>query len=251
VRVRRDRLSKTLTSDEAKRRAAPRARKSNTPELVIDVAERLFGQYGLEGVSLRQIGLAAGGANHFAVQYHFGDKNRLVRAIFERRLQALEVKRAKMLNEVAEAGQLGDVRALMEVLFRPIADEKNGEGRRSYAAFLVGIRHFEWLPGLSTEMDELRPLTGHVVQLIRGVTPQIPEAHFQRRILHATTIFVNAVADLDRDQAAGLEPVLSEDEFIGDALDVATAALTVRPSEAVRRAYAAQPGAPKEERDGA
>jgi AcrR family transcriptional regulator len=232
-------LAGTLKTKEAgARRAAPRARKRNTPELVIDVAERLFGQHGLQGVSLRQIGLAAGGANHFAVQYHFGDKDKLVRAIFERRLQALESRRAKMLNEVTEAGRLGDVRALMEVLFRPIADEKNSEGRRSYAAFLVGIRHFEWLPGLSTEMDELRPLTGHVVQLIRGVTPQIPEAHFQQRILHATTVFVNAVADLDRDQAAGAESVLSEDEFIGDALDVATAALTAPPSEAVRRAFA-------------
>lgn len=230
------------TNEGGARRAAPRARKRNTPELVIDVAERLFGQYGLEGVSLRQIGLAAGGANHFAVQYHFGDKNQLVRAIFERRLRTLEARRAKMLNEVTEAGRLADVRALMEVLFRPIADEKNGEGRRSYAAFLAGIRHFESLNNLSTEMDELRPLTSYVVQLIRGVTPQIPEAHFHRRMLHATTIFVNAVADLDRDQAQGVASVLSEDAFIGDALDVATAALITPPSEAVRKAFAGRSG---------
>lgn len=239
MRIGRDGLARTSGTQDAKQgRVAARARRRNTRELVIDVAERLFGQFGLEGVSLRQIGLAAGGANHFVVQYHFGDKDQLVRAIFERRLQSLEARRAKMLNELTEAGRLADLRALVEVLFRPIADEKNSEGRRSYAAFLIGVRHFHSLPGLSYEMDELRPLTGHVAKLIRGLASHIPERHWERRILDASTVFLHAVVDLDRDQAVGVTGVLSENELIEDALDVATAVLTAPLSKAAQRAFA-------------
>ena len=44
-------------------------------------AEKLFGQRGIENVSLREIAAAAGHANTSAVQYHFGSKESLVQAV--------------------------------------------------------------------------------------------------------------------------------------------------------------------------
>jgi AcrR family transcriptional regulator len=52
-------------------------------EQIVLAAERLFAERGLDGVSLREIGAAVGNANNSAVQYHFGSKDQLVRAIFE------------------------------------------------------------------------------------------------------------------------------------------------------------------------
>jgi len=46
----------------------------------------LFGERGSDGVSLRQISSAAGTANNYAVQYHFGDLLRLIRAITKKRM---------------------------------------------------------------------------------------------------------------------------------------------------------------------
>ena len=56
-------------------------KKESTQEVVLDAAERLFGRHGVDAVSLREIAVAAGSSNHFVVQYHFGDKARLIREI--------------------------------------------------------------------------------------------------------------------------------------------------------------------------
>ena len=56
------------------------------PERLIDAAELLIGKFGVEGVSLRQIGVAAGTVNNYAVQYHFVDIDGLVGAIFAKRM---------------------------------------------------------------------------------------------------------------------------------------------------------------------
>jgi AcrR family transcriptional regulator len=55
----------------------------STKEQIVLAAEGLFAERGIEGVSLRQIGAAAGNGNNSAVQYHFGTKERLVQAVFE------------------------------------------------------------------------------------------------------------------------------------------------------------------------
>ena len=46
----------------------------STKEQIVLAAEGLFAERGIEGVSLRQIGTAAGNGNNSAVQYHFGTK---------------------------------------------------------------------------------------------------------------------------------------------------------------------------------
>jgi len=65
----------------------------STKEQIVLTAERLFSHRGLEGVSLREIGAAVGNGNHSVVQYHFGSKEQLVRAIFEYRLPQLNERR--------------------------------------------------------------------------------------------------------------------------------------------------------------
>lgn len=203
-----------------------------TSEEILDVAEQLFGRHGLDGVSLRAIGAAAGSSNNYAVQYHFGDKAQLIRAIFERRLPALEVQRARLLGAVTREGKGGDARALLEVILRPIAAEKDRDGRCSYAAFLVGLEHFEG--GHSRRMDvaDLAPLTHHVVELLAGALPHIPEALFHDRSLAAYTVFLAALVRWDRRQADG-QAVLSREVMIADALDAAFGALTAPVSQEV------------------
>lgn len=49
---------------------------------LILVGEALFAERSIESVSLREIAVGAGNRNNNAVQYHFGDKDGLVQAIF-------------------------------------------------------------------------------------------------------------------------------------------------------------------------
>jgi AcrR family transcriptional regulator len=57
------------------------ARGEATRELILITAERLFAERGIAAVPLRDIGIAAGQKNNVAVQYHFGDRETLVREV--------------------------------------------------------------------------------------------------------------------------------------------------------------------------
>lgn len=92
-----------------------------TRDALLDAAEVLFVEQGLEGASLRAITQRAG-ANLAAVNYHFGSKEGLVRAVFQRRLAPLQAERLRLLDEdeaLPGGGSLeGVLRAFMGPPFR-------------------------------------------------------------------------------------------------------------------------------------
>lgn len=82
-------------------------------------AERLFGDFGIDGVGLRAISEAAHQKNNNAVQYHFGSKLGLLEAILEWREGELQPLRRAMLEQGEKEGRLGDLRWLLRVCFEP------------------------------------------------------------------------------------------------------------------------------------
>ena len=72
-------------------------RESATHTRLLDAAERLFAAAGFEATSLRDV-TARARANVAAVNYHFGSKRELLRAVFERRLGEVNRRRIALLN---------------------------------------------------------------------------------------------------------------------------------------------------------
>jgi AcrR family transcriptional regulator len=87
---------------------------------LVTAAERLFAERGLEAVSLREINAAAGMRNASALQYHFGDRAGLVRAVLERHTSDIEAARHLLLDQYEAAGH-ADLHALVAALVRPPA----------------------------------------------------------------------------------------------------------------------------------
>jgi len=83
----------------------------DTREALLDAAEKLFSEHGIQASSLRMITQNAG-ANLAAVHYHFGSKEGLVRAVFSRRLRPLAEERLRLL----EASDLAGEEALEQVI---------------------------------------------------------------------------------------------------------------------------------------
>ncbi|MHC4341848.1 MAG: TetR/AcrR family transcriptional regulator [Planctomycetota bacterium] len=73
------------------------ATSQETCERLLDAAERLFGEHGIDAASLRDITREAG-VNVAAVNYHFGSKEALLPAICERRFTPLNAERIRMLD---------------------------------------------------------------------------------------------------------------------------------------------------------
>lgn len=68
-----------------------------TKDRILDVAESLFAEHGFGATSMRTITNEAG-VNLAAVNYHFGSKDGLVRAIFARRLMPMNAERLRRLR---------------------------------------------------------------------------------------------------------------------------------------------------------
>jgi AcrR family transcriptional regulator len=139
-----------------------------TREALIEKAETLFAEAGVEGVSLRQIGMAIGSANTAVVSYHFGTKDELVQAIFEHRLPQIDARRAEMLALAEEAGRGHDLAALLEIMYCPLFEQTNREGRRSYVAFLNGV--------LRSNRLDIRRLLGPQFEVSNEVSQRLAKA---------------------------------------------------------------------------
>jgi len=94
---------------------------SETRERVLEVAERLFAERGLDAVSIRDI-VAAAGAHLGAINYHFGTKDRLIEAVFERRLVPSAQEQLRALQAVEQSAGDGppQLEAVLEAIFRPV-----------------------------------------------------------------------------------------------------------------------------------
>lgn len=71
---------------------------TDTRESLLDAAESLFSEHGIQAASLRQITHLAG-ANLAAVNYHFGSKEGLVKAVFARRMRPVSDERLRLLEQ--------------------------------------------------------------------------------------------------------------------------------------------------------
>lgn len=97
---------------------------SDTRERILEVAERLFAERGLERVSIRDI-IQAARANLGAINYHFGTKQKLIAALFERRLIPLDQQRLAALDAVEKAAgnQAPKLEAVLEAFIRPAVQQ--------------------------------------------------------------------------------------------------------------------------------
>lgn len=201
----------------AERQERTARRGAATTERILAAAERLFGTYGIEAVSMRQITIESGASNNSAIAYHFGDRANLVREIWRHRLPALEIARAGMLRAIVEAGQGGDAHALARVLVMPAYALVDGEGRHRYAAFLRQALRWTTGRGLREDAMDLSPSSATAYAMFRRCFGPLPDDLFQWRSLAATGLFFDLVFDRDGDIAAGL-PVMDEKAFLEEAI---------------------------------
>ncbi len=91
-----------------------------TRERLLDAAERLYAEHGIDATSLRAI-TGAAEANLASVHYHFGSKRALTEAVFSRRILPINRERIERLDQLESAA--GDepvpVESIVEVFILP------------------------------------------------------------------------------------------------------------------------------------
>ncbi|MGO8674947.1 MAG: TetR/AcrR family transcriptional regulator [Limisphaerales bacterium] len=152
---------------------------TQTRERILDAAERLFAEHGLERVSTRDI-TALAEANVGAINYYFGSKEGLVFAVFDRRLRPITEERLTALDEVERgAGKAAPkAEAVLRAYIRPAVQHAlNPTGGGASFAKLMGRLVGE--PG-TTVVEKLKrthfdPLSQRYDAALRRAVPTLSE----------------------------------------------------------------------------
>ncbi|OPF62012.1 MULTISPECIES: TetR/AcrR family transcriptional regulator [Hydrogenophaga] len=178
-------LSRKRVSQVTIQRAteSPDAQLSATARHMLDVAEPLFAEKGIEQVSLREIVAASGQRNLSAARYHFGSREQLIALLLARRLWFINEDRHARLDALEAAGRAGDVEALvresLDALASTVRDQPWG------ADYVRVAAQATFSPRLNP-YDIVDPiyLSGHtrIARLLRAALPDLPERTFHDRM---------------------------------------------------------------------
>jgi AcrR family transcriptional regulator len=153
------------------------AESQSTRERILDAAERLFGQQGFPCSSLRQITDEAG-VNLAAVNYHFGSKEELYKAVLIRRIRPVNQERIELLTDAEQlAGdQPVPIRSILEAFIRPLL-RRAADGSPAGLSFLRLISRdlTDPQPFMVSEMvREFDPLVERFARVLTQALPEIP-----------------------------------------------------------------------------
>jgi AcrR family transcriptional regulator len=147
-------------SSKLKDAASPHAA---TREALVDAAAEVFAQRGFAGTTVREICERAG-ANIAAVNYHFGDKERLYAEVLTHALRCAREKFPPTLGLPPGAKPDEQLRAFVESLLRRIFDE----GRHSWHGRLMAREMVEPTAALDQLVEEeIRPMSDRLHQIVR------------------------------------------------------------------------------------
>lgn len=125
-----------------------------TRKRIIDAAERLFAEKGVEATSLLDIARAAEQKNRSALQYHFTNKEGLLHAVLDKHAIPIAAARNQCLDQL-EAGGGYDFYQLVQALVEPLAAElDNPDGGREFIKIHSQLMSSEQFRDLRQQRDQ-------------------------------------------------------------------------------------------------
>ncbi len=145
---------------------------SATRTRLLDVAEQLFAQRGIDATSLRAI-TAAAGANLASVNYHFGSKDALFREVVARRIGPVNAERLRLLDEAQrKANGNPSLESVLSAFLAPalhLQSQRPQEGKNTM--HLMGRLYSD------PRADELKKLLyGEFKEVFQRFTPALKRA---------------------------------------------------------------------------
>ncbi len=109
----------------------------NTREVLMDTAELLFAERGVQGTPTREIVEAAGQRNASAVTYHFGSRENLLLEILARRGGPVDLERGVLRATLDSSPPTDDLMACLVVPYLSLLDSPGG---RAYLRIVAQLR---------------------------------------------------------------------------------------------------------------
>lgn len=192
----------------------PVADRKDTKTAILDAAERLMAEHGVNGVSLRSI-LTEAEANSAALHYHFGSREGLVEALLARRGHSSSVRRKELVDALAARSAPPTVKDMVRVIVDPMAEmlRREGDGGRRFFRFLARLQSDR--ADVHRRLDERHfpEMFAKMRPMMRKACPHLSDSELERRM--------NMVLDTMLQSLANAEFMTEEwrDDRYRDALD--------------------------------
>ncbi len=195
-----------------------------TVDELLNLAERLFAERGIENVALTQIVAASSQRNRSALHYHFGSRDGVLSAVLNRRLGPINHRREAMLDALpTPAPALQIVRATIAPLGQVDVEEAWGA---DYLSLLAQVTYHPRLLGeRAVEDDNLTGLR-RTRRLLAAAAPDLPDALLAQRLKWLTDSVVFAMARWVRDTPAALRTRAAMAALVEQLAAYGTAGLT-------------------------
>ena len=165
-----------------------------TREGILDAAERLFAERGVEGTSVRDI-TGAAAANLGAINYHFGTKQELVAQVFGRRFERLNQRRLELLQHAEREARGG----------APAVEQSFASGKRVTTLMrLMGRCPGEPNPEVERMMRlHSERIMAHAAAALRRALPHLPPGELFWRMRFAIGAMHHALLIASKEPSPG------------------------------------------------
>jgi AcrR family transcriptional regulator len=162
----------------------------DTKHALLDAAERLFASQGIQETTLRAITQEAD-ANLASVNYHFGSKDGLIRAVLDRRIQPMNDERLRLLDSYE--AQAGDRPVQLESVVHAFVAPafRLGDSDSQTFAAMLGRLHFERDDNLQALLHQ--SFEQVIERFFRALSRSLPELS-KRQLIYRFHFAVGAMA---------------------------------------------------------
>jgi AcrR family transcriptional regulator len=208
--------------------AARRQRGDGARSRLLDAAERLFAERGIDAVSLNSIAKFANQLNGSVMQYHFGSKTGVIRAILERRMEDLNRRRNELIDSIDMSDRVQALHQVAEAMVLPFAEHLYTEGGSSYLRFIAQVSFsadqsvFELVRG--TNDSAVRKIAVLVQEIMCDMKPDV----VRHRLALVTHLVLYGVGEREKLRMAGKHTGaarLRTEDFIADLVQMIVGAL--------------------------
>ena len=196
-------------------------------QALLDAAAALMDERGVDNVSTHDIAAASGHRNRSAVQYHFGSRDGVIRAVIDHTMDPINAERNAVLDHLETTGAALTPRIVIEVAVGPLARQvRTPEGRRYLRLCAQLINH----PRFMTDASDAIAVNTSIARCTRHLIPAV--AHLPRTVAaergsQVAGFIIRACADQARlmDTGTPARPLLTVEDFTLNLIDTILAIL--------------------------
>ena len=190
-------------------------------QALLDAAAILMDERGVDNVTINDISQASGHRNRSAVQYHFGNRDAVIKAVISRSMEPIDAERNMLLDHMEAIGATLTTRSVLEVVVRPLARQLHTpEGRRYFRIGAQLINH----PRFMIDAGQAVTVNTSIARCAAYILPSLdhlPAPVVAERTSQATGFIIRACGDQARlmDSDPPPRPVLSVEDFTVNLVD--------------------------------